>query len=163
MSVALIVAASENNVIGKDGTMPWHLPDDWKYFRKVTNGYPVIMGRVTYESIGKPLPGRRNIVITRQEGMTIEGCDTVHSLDEALVLAKEENPEETYIIGGGEIYEQAMPLANVIRLTRVHTEIEGGTAFFPEIGEEWEEVERTEHPADSEHAYAFSFVTYKKV
>jgi dihydrofolate reductase len=145
MIISLVVAASENNVIGKDGGLPWHLP----------------MGRKTFESVGKPLPNRRNIIITRQDGLAYEGCDVVHSLEEAMDLVRGE--PEVSIIGGGEIYQQAMDVANVIRLTRVHTEIEDGTAFFPEIElDTWELVESSDHPADEKHKYAFTFLMYRK-
>jgi len=160
MKISLVAAASENNVIGKQGEIPWDLPKDFKHFHDVTEGKPIIMGRKTHESIGRILPGRRNIVVTRQD-IEIDGCDVVHSIEEALKLVKGE--PEIAIIGGGEIYEQALPLANVIDLTRVHTTIEGGDAFFPEFSEdEWELKSEERVEADEEHKYAFTFLLYER-
>lgn len=162
MKVALICAMADNRVIGKDNQTPWHLPNDMKHFKEVTMDHPVIMGRKTYESIGRPLPGRRNIVITRQEDLKIEGCDVVHSLEEALELAKGDSPKEIDVIGGEQIYSLALPLADRIYLTIVHADIEGD-AYFPEFSEEeWVGVEREEHPSDEDHPYAFTFVTYTR-
>ena len=160
MQVSLVAAASENNVIGKDGGIPWDLPDDFKHFHDATEGKPIIMGRKTHESIGRILPGRRNIVVTRQD-IEIEGCDIVHSIEEALELVKDE--PEVAVIGGGEIYKQALPHATIIDLTRVHTTIEDGNAFFPEFsGDEWELQSEEQHEADQEHEYAFTFLLYKR-
>jgi len=162
MKISLIAAASENNVIGKDNTLPWDLPDDLQHFRSITQGHPIILGRKNYESIGRPLPNRRNIIVSRQEGLQIEGCDVVPSVEAAIELAKETEQEESFIIGGGQIYALALPLADRIYLTRVHAEVEGDV-FFPEIKEEeWEEVSREEHPADEKHAYAFAFIAYER-
>ena len=137
---ALIVAASLNGVIGRDGGLPWHIPEDLKYFRRNTVGHAIIMGRRTYDSIGRPLPKRRNIVVTRQKGLQIEGCDVVHSLKEALELAWKEDPEPR-VIGGATLYEQAMPRATRLFLTEVQQHVEGDT-FFPNWHpEEWEEVQ----------------------
>ncbi len=163
--ISIVAAASENNVIGKDGRLPWHLPDDLKHFREITEGKPVIMGRKTYETIGKPLPNRRNIVVTHQN-ITLSGCDVVHSLKEALALAghgQDARATEICIIGGGEIYAQALPLASRIHLTRVHTVVEEGTAFFPEFSEaEWQETSHIEHPADTRHIHPFTFLEYER-
>ncbi len=159
MRTALIVAASENNVIGNKGKIPWNLPADLKYFRKLTEGHLVIMGRKTYESIGHPLPRRRNIVISRQEGFKAEGCEVVKSLEEALKIAEGEG--EVFVIGGGEIYKQALPLADRVYLTRVHAQIEG-EAFFPEVSKGWVEMSREPHEADAEHAHSFTFFTYER-
>lgn len=163
MIISLVAAASENNVIGKDGRLPWHLPDDLKHFREVTEGKNIIMGRKTYETIGKPLPNRRNIVVTHQK-ITLPGCDVVHSLDDAIALAQRDASDEICVIGGGEIYAQALPLASRIHLTRVHTVVEGGTAFFPEFSEaEWQETSRIEHPADLRHTYSFTYLEYERI
>ena len=160
MRISLVAAASENNVIGKDGGIPWDLPDDFKHFHTATAGKPIIMGRKTHESIGRVLPGRRNIVVTRQK-MEIEGCSVVHSIEEALELVKDE--PEVCVIGGGEIYKQALPFANVIDLTRVYTTIEGGDAFFPEFSEdEWELKSEERHEADERHAVPFTFLLYQR-
>jgi dihydrofolate reductase len=157
MRISLIVAASENNVIGRNNDLPWSLPDDLQFFRTVTEGHPIILGRKNYESIGRPLPRRRNIVVSRQTDLQIEGCEITSSVEAALDLVKDE--EEVFIIGGGEIYRQALPFAERIYLTRVHAEIEGDIVF-PELPEaEWEEVERQEHAADDRHEHAFTFLT----
>jgi len=160
MIISLVAAASENNVIGKDGKIPWDLPKDFKHFHDVTEGKPIVMGRKTHESIGRILPGRRNIIVTRRE-MEIEGCDIVHSVQEAIELVGGE--AEVCIIGGGEIYKMALPIANRIDLTRVHTVIEDGDAFFPEFSEdEWELKSEERHEADEEHKFAYTFLLYDR-
>lgn len=162
MQLVLIAAASENDVIGVDGGLPWSLPDDLKRFRDLTRGKPVLMGRKTYESLPpqfRPLPGRLNVVVTRQEGYDAPGCTTVRSLEDAIAAAQASGSEEVYVIGGGELYRSAMDRADRIELTRVHAKV-GGNATFPAIGADWKEVGRQEHPADGRHAHAFAFVTY---
>jgi dihydrofolate reductase len=159
MKITLIVAVSENNVIGRDGKLPWDLPDDLKRFRQLTKGHTVIMGRKTHESIGRPLPDRRNIIITRQSEYMSDGCEVVHSLDEALALCVD---DDAFVIGGGEIYAQALVYAHRIELTRVHTDIEGD-AFFPDIDEtQWKLESKEEHNYDENHAYAFTYETWIK-
>lgn len=140
--LVLILARSENGVIGKDGGLPWHIPEDLKHFKRNTIGHAIIMGRKTYESIGRPLPKRRNIVVTSNRALAIEGCDVVHSLDEAVALARTED-DEPRIVGGATLYIAALPIATRIYLTDVLRTVEGDT-FFPELGDEWREVERTE-------------------
>lgn len=148
------------NVIGVGNKMPWHLPDELKRFRAVTNGYPVVMGRKTFESIGRPLPNRRNIVITRQPGYVARGCEVVGSLTDGLVLVG----NDAFVIGGGEIYAQALPLANRLYLTYVDTEVSGGDTRFPEVDPgEWHEIEREHHGADDRHAFAFTYVTLERL
>ena len=162
MRISLIAAASENNVIGHKNSLPWHLPDDFKFFKEKTDGHPVITGRKNFESMGRPLPSRRNIVITRQPNYTAEGCDVVSSLEEALELAKENEDEEIFIIGGGQIYNISMEVANRIYLTRIHAEIEGDV-FFPEIDEDvWGVTDQVEHPKDEKHEHSFTILTYDK-
>ena len=167
MRIAIIVAASENNVIGNHGSIPWYLPDDLKFFRKKTEGHPVIMGRKNYESIvaalGGPLPNRRNIIVTRESEYGAPGCEVASSIEEAIMYGHQGNEaEEIFIIGGGEIYKQSMDLCNYIYLTRIHAWI-AGDVVFPEIdADTWEETERTEHPADEKHKFAFTFLTYKR-
>ncbi|MYM63481.1 dihydrofolate reductase [Pseudomaricurvus sp. HS19] len=139
--VALIVAQAQNRVIGLNNAMPWHLPEDLRYFKQVTLGKPVIMGRKTFESIGRPLPGRHNIVITRQSDWQSEGVSVAGSLADAIALARQEQPEEVMVIGGGQIYAEALPLAKRVYLTRIGREFEGD-AWFPELGSEWCEVSR---------------------
>jgi dihydrofolate reductase len=156
MVLSLIVAAAENGVIGKDGKMPWRLPADGAYFRATTLGHPVITGRKNYEAMGRPLPGRLNIVITRQPDYQVSpGVMVVNSLAEALDLPEVKQAGEVFVIGGQEIYSQAMPLADKLYLTNVHADVEGDTFFRYRPGEwkvEWEEY----HPADAENKYAFT-------
>jgi dihydrofolate reductase len=159
--ITIIVAAAENNVIGKDNQLIWHLSNDLKRFKSLTNGHHIIMGRKTFESFPKPLPNRTHIVITRQENYSVpEGVIVVNSLADAVNRTKEDS--QPFIIGGGEIYKQALLFANKIELTRVHHTFEGDT-YFPEIDTSyWKETKREFHNTDDKHAYAFSFVTYEK-
>jgi len=163
MIISLVVAASDNNVIGKDNQLLWHLPKDMKFFKNVTWAMPVVMGRKTFASIGnKPLPGRRNIVITRQPGWQAEGVSVVDSVDAASALAEQLNYKEIFIIGGGVIYMIAFDRANKIYMTRVHAELEGDT-YFPVIEkDDWKLVSNTDNEADEKHAYAFSFQLWEK-
>lgn len=158
--ISLIVAASTNNAIGKNNQLLWHLPKDLKFFKNTTWGMVVIMGRKTYESVNKPLPGRLNIVITKNAEWKADPVRPVPSLDEAINLAKKESFKEIFIIGGGEIYKQAMPLADKIYMTRVHTHLEADT-FFPGIDEEeWSLISSQDFEKDDKHAYDFSFQTW---
>lgn len=157
--LGLVVAISSNNAIGKDNQLLWHLPADLKHFKNITSGHTIIMGRKTYDSIGKPLPNRRNIVITRQKGLQIEGIEVVHSLAEALSLCKQ---EEVYIIGGAEIYRQAISLCDKIELTRVHQYFDAD-AFFPELDNAtWEEVWKEDHLPDEKNKFAYTFSTLER-
>ena len=156
----ILVAADENNGIGKNNQLLWHLPADLKNFKQLSMGHAVVMGRKTYDSIGKPLPNRRNIVITRQADLNIHGCQVVHSLQQALDACK--NDGTVFIIGGAEIYHQAILFCNTIFLTRVHHQFEADT-FFPEIDPAiWEEIEKKDYPADAKHKVPYSFLVYKK-
>ena len=142
--LAMVVAMTPDRVIGMDGDMPWHIPEDLKHFRRVTMGHAIIMGRVTHESIGRALPGRQNIVITRQQDAAFEGCDVVNSLDAAIAAAREAGDAEPRIVGGGAIYEMALPLATKLFLTEVAMDVAGDT-FFPAYDpDEWTEVDRRE-------------------
>ncbi len=162
MRISIIVAASENNVIGRENDIPWHLPDDLKHFRRKTEGHPIIMGRKTFESLPNgALPKRMNIVVTRDGTYKAEGAQVASSIEEAIMYAKQNETEEIFIIGGGEIYKHAMPLANYLYLTRVHAWIKGDK-FFPEVGPEWEEVVSEDHPVNEKHKFACTFFTYKK-
>ena len=155
--ISVVVAASTNNVIGADGGLPWRLPEDLKRFKEITMGKPIVMGRATWESIGRPLPGRRNIVITRQADYEADGCDVVASIEAALQLVAD--ADEVMIIGGGKIYEQTLPMADRIYLTRVHATVEGDT-FFPELDDgEWREVGRESYPAQEGREHAFDILT----
>ena len=159
--VSIIVATAEDNVIGKDNQLIWHLPADLKHFKQLTMGHPILMGRKTYESIGKPLPGRTSIIITRQEDFQAEGCIVVHSVQEAIAKAKELD-DQVYIIGGAEIYKQALPLTDCIELTKIHHHFEGDT-YFPEIKEsEWEVVAEENHTPDEKNKYNYTFLTLKR-
>lgn len=163
MKISLVVAAAENNAIGKDNQLLWNLPNDMKFFKNTTWGLPVIMGRKTFESFGKPLAGRTNIIITRKKDWEPEGTIVVNSLEAAVTEAMETGAKEICIIGGGEIYKQAMDnIANRIIITRVHTVIEGDT-YFPEINEkEWRLVTNQDNAADEKHAYAYSFQVWER-
>lgn len=161
MVLSIIAALGENNELGKDNKLLWHLPADMAYFKNTTTGCPVIMGRKTFESIGRPLPNRRNVVITRDETYKAASIEVLHSLDEALELFKL-YPLEVFVIGGGEIYKQALPRADKLYITRVHGEFEGDT-FFPEIKKSiWQEVSRENHAPDEKNNFPYSFVIYKK-
>lgn len=158
--LSLVVAAGENNEIGKDGRMPWHLPADLKHFKALTLGKPVIMGRRTYEAIGKPLPQRRNIVVTRNPEFQAPGCERAASFVDALVIAA--GVPEIMVIGGAEIYREALPRAQRIYFTRVHARFDADI-FFPRFDpEDWKETERQDFTADECSRYAYSFITLKR-
>ena len=160
-TVTLIAAASENNIIGKDNRLIWHLSDDLKHFKDFTKGHFVIMGRKTFESMPKALPNRTNVIITRKTDYKAENAIVVNSLDKALKVA--ENDSQPFIIGGGEIYKLSIEIADRIELTRVHTSIEGDTSF-PEIDtEKWQEVKREKRLKDERNEYDFSFLRYEKI
>lgn len=159
MIVTIVVAISENHAIGKDNKLLWYLPNDLKHFKEITTGHTVIMGRKTYESVGKPLPKRRNIIITRQE-IAIEGCEVVNAIEAALALCTDE--EEVFIVGGAEIYKQALKLTDRIYLTIVHQNFEADS-FFPEIPKQyWKEVYREDHQPDERNLIPYSFITYER-
>jgi len=163
MEIVLVVAVARNGVIGAKGTMPWHLPADLKHFKAKTLGRPMIMGRKTFESIGRPLPGRDTIVVTRQSGFTADGIHVASSLEDALPLAVDlargRSTDEITIVGGGQIYAQAMGLATRIEYTEIDVEPEGD-AHFPALDPAvWAELSREEHPAEDERP-AYRFLTY---
>jgi dihydrofolate reductase len=162
--VAFIVAAADNGVIGRQGQLPWHLPLDLQHFKQLSLGHPVVMGRRTFESLGRPLPGRANIVVTRQLGWTAPSCETSNSLTQALELAATKpGGEVVCVIGGGEIYQAALPTADVVYLTEVHHTVPDGDAFFPPLPpSDWREETRERHEADEKHAFPFSFVTLRR-
>jgi dihydrofolate reductase len=162
-SIALVVAVADNGVIGHAGKLPWHLPDDLKHFKAITMGKPVLMGRRTFQSIGRPLPGRRNLVLSRLGSASIgsmAGIEQVHSLEEALERASE--AVQLCVIGGAEIYALTLRAANCIYLTQVHAAVEGDTYFPLAQLQGWREAERIEHAADAKHAYAMSFVRLER-
>ena len=159
--LTLIVAAGENDAIGKDNKLIWHLSDDLKRFKALTSGHSIIMGRKTYETFPKPLPNRKHIVISRQHNYKVpDGVVVVNNLDDAINAAKDD--AQPFIIGGGEIYKQAMPYASKIELTRVHETFDADT-FFPQINKSvWNEIDKTFHAKDTDHEYTFSFITYER-
>lgn len=160
--INIVVAKASNNVIGAKNDLIWHLPNDLKHFKSITSGHPIIMGRKTFESLGRPLPNRTNIVVTRDQNWNTEGIEIASSLPKAIEVAKKID-DDIYILGGGNIYKQAMEFTDVLYITEVHHEFDGET-YFPEIDlDEWEEVEREDFKKDEKHLYAYSFVTYKKI
>lgn len=162
MNVTLICAIDENNSLGKENRLLWHLPDDFIRFKSLTMGHSIIMGRKTFESLPNPLPKRKNIVITRQKNYAPAGCIVVSSLEEALQEAQKDD-ENPYVIGGGEIYRLAMPLATTLEITRVHSVFQADT-FFPEIDPlQWKLIKTEYHPKDEKHAFDFTFETYQKL
>lgn len=161
---SIIVARADNRVIGKDNDLIWHMPHDLKYFKETTRGHYVLMGRKSFESIGKPLPSRLNIIITRNPDYATEGALVVHNLKDALVLADKQKQQEVFILGGGEIYRQALEqqLVDRIYLTEVKGSFEGDT-YFPELDEsQWQETHREEYQADHKNPHDYAFVTLEK-
>ncbi|MFK5958001.1 MAG: dihydrofolate reductase [Lutibacter sp.] len=159
--ITIIAAIAENNALGKDNQLIWHLPADLKRFKKVTSNHKVIMGRKTYESLGKPLPNRTNIIITRNTNFKAEGCVIVNSLQEAIEASKED--ENPFILGGAEIYKQAIEIADKLDLTFVHHLFEAD-AFFPKIDTTiWKEISRENFKADDKNKYDYSFVSFKRI
>ena len=157
--LTLVAAIAKNRAIGIDGRMPWHLPGELRHFKALTLGHPVLMGRKTHESIGRPLPGRRNIVISRNAGYRAEGCEVAGSLDEALALAGE---GEAMLIGGGELYRLALPRADRMVLTLVDLEPEADTWFPAWEARDWQEASRREHRADGDNPVAFTVVDLRR-
>ena len=170
MKISLIAAVAENGVIGIDNTLPWHLPGDLQYFKSTTMGKPMLMGRKTFESLGKPLPGRPHIVITRDKKYKLDhfqNCYVAHSVDEAMkvsqALAQENASEELIVIGGAEIYELMLPMVDRLYLTEVHASVEGDTCF-PEYNKlQWSEIKRESFESSGTNPYDFSFVTFERI
>lgn len=165
MQLSIIVAASENNIIGQGNKLPWHLSEDLKFFKETTMGKPIVMGRKTYESIGKPLPGRMNIVLSKKVGWRPDGVEVVSSISEALGVAESkaaaDNVDELFVIGGEQIYTLALPLADRVYLTRVHLKIEGDAHFADLSDKEWRQVRSRE--AKEDHDTPFTFFTYERI
>jgi dihydrofolate reductase len=161
LKFSIIVAVAENGVIGSGNQLPWRLPDDLKRFKALSLGKPIVMGRKTFDSIGRPLPGRLNIVISRQPGLEIPGCTVVTSIDEAIAAARP--APEIVIVGGADIYRQVLPQVQVIHLTRVHASVDGDVVFPTLQEQQWREVAKEYHPADERHAHAFTFSTLERV
>ncbi len=165
MKISMIAAVAHHRVIGKNQKMPWHLPADLAFFKKTTLGSPILMGRKTYESIGRPLPGRLNLVVTRNPDLKIAGCEVVTSLEQAVFMAQEKSSasKEIFIIGGSHLYKSFLEKADRLYLTMIDAEIEGDT-FFPDYTQyNWKEVERIEHQADAKNIYPYSFVTLERI
>ncbi len=161
MIVSLVAAASDNNVIGKGNALIWRMPADMKFFKTLTTGHTVVMGRKTYESMGRPLPNRKNIIITRNKDYKAEGCVVFSSFQEVVEYCKAE--PEVFVIGGAEIYHQIIHTANKIYLTRIHQHFDGD-AFFPDIPEnEWEQSSSVDFEADEKNPYAYTFIEYLRV
>lgn len=158
--LTLVVAMAENRVIGRDNDLPWRLPDDMRHFVALTRGKPIVMGRKNYESIGRPLPKRLNIVMTRNQTWQADGCKVVHNPEDALRAAGD--ADEVMVIGGADIYAAFLPQADRIELTRVGAEIEGDTVFPLFEGPDWQLTARTHHPIDTEHAYTMDFETWER-
>ncbi|MDH3888568.1 MAG: type 3 dihydrofolate reductase [Gammaproteobacteria bacterium] len=161
MKISIVVAMDANGVIGRGNELPWHLPADLQYFKKTTMGKPILMGRKTHESIGRPLPGRTNIVITRDSGYQAKGCVVVNSIDAAMQAAGEQ--DEIMVIGGAEFYRQVLAHTSTIYLTRIHASVDGDTVF-PELNAtDWREVERSDQSADEKNPYDYSFIRLERV
>jgi dihydrofolate reductase len=166
MIVSAIAALSRNKVIGKDNYLPWHLPDDMKFFMETTKGHHVIMGRKNYDSLHdkyNQLPQRTNIVITRQKEFKAPGCIVLNAVEPALDIARKNSELECFVIGGAEIYKLAMPYTTRLYLTEIDADIEGDTYFPGYNKSEWKEMSRKHHPADARHAYAFDIVVYDRI
>ena len=163
MKLSLIAALDRNHAIGRDNDLPWRLPDDLKRFKALTLGKPVLMGRRTAQSLGRALPGRRNLVLTRSGRVPFEGMQAVSSVDEALRIASRDAAAELCVIGGGEVYALCLPAATHLHLTHVDTRVEGADAFFPAFdASHWRVLAREPHTADARHAFAFEFVDYER-
>lgn len=162
MIKSIMVARSDNRVIGKDNDLVWHMPADLKYFKETTTGHYVIMGRKTYESVDKPLPGRLNIIVTRQKDYHREGCIVVHNVEEAFALGEKNRQEEVFILGGSQIYALTMDLADRIYLTEIQAEFEGDS-YFPKIDDtQWKEVKREGHEPDEKNPHPYAFVVLQR-
>ncbi|VAW88936.1 Dihydrofolate reductase [hydrothermal vent metagenome] len=158
--LSLIAAMASNRVIGINNTLPWHLPADFKHFKAVTMGKPILMGRKTYESIGRPLPGRKNIIITHNTSYSAQGCIVVNSIDEALAQTKDD--AEVMVIGGASFYQQTLPIAQRIYLTIIHHEFEGDTHFIELDNTTWKEIDRLDYEPDEKNSYPYSFLTLER-
>lgn len=159
--ISLLVAMDKNRLIGKDNQLPWHLPADLAYFKKVTMGHPIIMGRKTFESIGRPLPGRTNIILTRNKNYEMEGCEVIHSIDDVQKMDEQMN-EEIFVIGGAEIFKEVLPFADRLYITKIEEVFEGDT-FFPEINyDQWKEISVEQGVTDEKNPYTYAYHVYGK-
>ncbi|MBF3236608.1 type 3 dihydrofolate reductase [Aeromonas veronii] len=162
MKISMIAAMAHDRVIGKDNQMPWHLPADLAHFKRVTLGKPVLMGRKTFESIGRPLPGRRNLVISRNPNYQAEGIEVVGSVEAALALLAGSSVEELMVIGGGHLYAEMLPSADCLYLTRIDLAVEGDTRFPAFDDGQWQRVDCESHPADEKNPHPYSFETWQR-
>ncbi len=163
MRISLIAALDRNNAIGRDNQLPWRLPDDLRRFKALTLGRPVLMGRKTAQSLGRALPGRLNLVLTRSAQAPLEGMVAVTSVEQAIAQARAQSADQLCVIGGGQVYAQLLDRADALHLTHVDTVVEGADAYFPAFDpEHWEVTARQPHPADARHALAFEFVDYAR-
>jgi len=161
MDISIVVAMSSNSLIGREGGLPWRLSEDLKHFKSITMGKPIVMGRLTYESIGRPLPGRENIILTRDPEYKAEGCTIIHQLDQMKSSASD--ADELMIIGGAQLYLETLPMANKLFVTEVHAELDGDT-FFPDLDRsQWREIERQRFKADEKNDFDFSFVVLERI
>lgn len=158
--LTLIVARARNGVIGASGGLPWRLPEDLAFFKRTTMGHPIVMGRKTWESIGRPLPGRRSIVVTRDRGFAAAGAEVVHSLDEAIALCR--GSDEIFVIGGAQLYAEALPRADRLLLTEIHADFEGDTHLPAPSAGLWSETSREPHPPTGSREFGFDFVDYRR-
>lgn len=164
MQLSIVVAASLNHVIGINNKLPWHLPGDLLYFKKLTTGHPIIMGRSTFDAIGKPLPNRTNIVLTRNKSFEHLGLLIFHTIEDMLLFIQKENYHQAFVIGGDTIYKQLLPFCNKVYLTRVHTIIENGDAFFPLLSEQiWQKVSVESNKKDQKNAFDFDLEVYSRI
>lgn len=161
MIIALLVAMADDGVIGRDNTLPWHLPRDLQWFKRLTTGHTIIMGRTTYQSIGRPLPNRRNIVLSRNPAFKADGVEVVATLEDALELVQ--NDTEVFVVGGAAVYGLALPLAQRMYLTRVHARVDGDVRFPEWCPDEWHLVWEEAHEADDKHAYPFTFQQFDRI
>ena len=162
MKISMIAAMAHDRVIGKDNQMPWHMPADLAHFKRVTLGKPVLMGRKTFESIGRPLPGRRNLVISRNPSYQADGIEVVGSVEAALALLADNEVAEVMVIGGGHLYAELLPKADCLYLTRIELEVEGDTRFPAFADEQWQCVEREVHQADEKNPHPYRFETWRR-
>lgn len=161
--ISLLYAMDRNRLIGKNNQLPWHLPQDLAYFKRVTMGHTIVMGRKTFDSIGKPLPGRENIIITRDKHFTSNGCKIIHSIDELLELSRNKMDEEIFVIGGAEIFKEILPYSDRLYVTNIYHEFEGDT-YFPSIDEnEWKMISKEPGIKDDKNPYDFDFAVYEKI
>ncbi|WP_027409773.1 type 3 dihydrofolate reductase [Anoxybacteroides tepidamans] len=159
--ISLIVAMDQNRIIGKDNKLPWHLPADLAYFKRVTMGHPIVMGRKTFESIGRPLPGRDNIVLTRNRSFQPEGCIVIHSIDDIQKMAAERN-DEIFVIGGAELFEAVLPVADRLYITKIEAQFPGDTFFPPFQEADWCLVSSEKGPKDEKNPYDYAFLVYER-